>query len=305
MIDVLLLGTSGMMPLPGRWLSSVLIRANGELILFDCGEGTQIPMRQFGWGFRRLSAICLSHWHADHVAGLPGLLHTVANSDRTEPLQIFGPIETLRVVRGLREIAPVLPYQVEVIELNGGERFELPGGLIGSVIRGEHHVPSLMYRVDLPRAPRFLVERAEALGVPRDRWNELQHGMSVEVDGRTIEPDSVAGFPRPGVSFGYMTDTRPVPEAPAFFHDVDLLVSEGTYGDPSYEEKAIANTHMTFGEAATIAKQAHARALWLTHFSPSISDPEADKAFASAIFPNVTIGRSGLTAALRFRDEAE
>src|SRR5947209_5652215 len=101
MIDLLLLGTGGMMPLPQRWLSSLLVRCEGELILFDCGEGTQVPMQSFGWGFRRLSAICLSHWHADHVAGLPGILHTIANSNRTEPLTIYGPAETLRVVRGL------------------------------------------------------------------------------------------------------------------------------------------------------------------------------------------------------------
>lgn len=302
MIDALLLGTSGMMPLPDRWLSALLIRARGELILFDCGEGTQIPMRAFGWGFRRVCAICLSHWHADHVAGLPGLLHTIANSGRTEPLLITGPVETARVVAGLRVIAPVLPYPVEVIELTGGESFELPGRLSGRVLAGVHHVPSLMYRIDMPRAPRFLPERARDLGVPMEKWSELQNGASVETSDRIVTPAQVLGPPRQGISLGYMTDTRPVPAAPEFFRDVDLLVSEGTYGDPELKDKAVQNTHMTFGEAAEIAQKADAKALWLTHFSPSLADPEADKGFATSIFPNATIGFSGLTTSLRFRD---
>jgi ribonuclease Z len=301
-IDALLLGTSGMMPLPDRWLSALLIRSRGELILFDCGEGTQIPMRSFGWGFRRLSAICLSHWHADHVAGLPGLLHTVANSGRTEPLLITGPVETIRVVDGLRAIAPVLPYRVDVVELTGDETFPLPGGLTASVLKGVHHVPSLMYRVDLSRAPRFLPEQARELGVPTNQWSALQNGEAIEVEGQVVRPEDVLGPPRPGISLGYMTDTRPVPAAPHFFRDVDLLVSEGTYGDPAFEEKAIQNTHMTFGEAATIAKAANAGLLWLTHFSPSLADPEADRRFAAEIFPDTVIGWSGLTTTLRFRD---
>jgi len=302
MIDLLLLGTSGMMPLPGRWLSSLLVRSGGDLILFDCGEGTQIPMQQFGWGFRRVGAICLSHWHADHVAGLPGLLHTIANSGRTETIKIYGPVETARVVRGLREIAPQLPYEVEVIELHGGERFELTGSLRCAAIPGFHHVPSLIYRIDLDRARQFLVSRAETLGVPRQRWHDLQSGNPITVDGRTIEPADVLGPPRTGVSFGLMTDTRPVPEASAFLRNVDLLVSEGTYGDSALQAKAIANRHLTFAEAATIAKDAAAGTLWLTHFSPSIANPEEFRSFATDIFSAVEIGFSGLTASLRFRD---
>jgi ribonuclease Z len=302
MIDLLLLGTSGMMPLPGRWLSSLLVRSGGDLILFDSGEGTQIPMQQSGWGFRRVGVICLSHWHADHVAGLPGLLHTIANSGRTEPMRIYGPIGTADVVHGLRVIAPQLPYPIEVAELTGGERFDLTGALSASVIPGAHRVPSLIYRVDLPRAPQFLVERAEALGVPRERWSHLQAGGSVELNGRTIQSAEVMGPPRIGVSLGFMTDTRPVPGVAEFFAGVDLIVSEGTYGDSAMRDKAITNKHMTFAEAAEIARDAGAGRLWLTHFSPSIADPDEFKPFATAIFPATEIGYSGLTASLRFRD---
>ena len=155
MIDLLLLGTGGMLPLPGRWLSSLLLRCRGELVLFDCGEGTQIPWRLTGWGFRRLGAICLSHCHADHVAGLPGLLHALANADRVEPVDLFGPLGTAAVVAGLRTIAPHLPFDLRVAELAGGEAFPLPGGLTGRVAAGEHGVPCLAYRVELERARRF------------------------------------------------------------------------------------------------------------------------------------------------------
>jgi ribonuclease Z len=157
-IDAVLLGTGGMLPLPGRWLSSLLIRANGEMILFDCGEGTQISWRERGWGFRRLAAICISHTHADHIAGLPGLLHTVANAGRVEPIDLFGPAGTAAVVRGLRTIAPVLPFDLRVTELDGEGAFPLPAGLVGSCAPGIHGLPVLAYRVDLPRARAFLPE---------------------------------------------------------------------------------------------------------------------------------------------------
>jgi ribonuclease Z len=303
MIDFLLLGTGAMTPLPNRWLSSLLVRCQGQLVLFDCGEGTQIPWRAFGWGFRNLSAICFSHWHADHIAGLPGLLHSIANSGRTEPIAICGPVETRRVVDGLRSIAPHLPFDVQVHELAAGDRAALPAGMTASVIAGQHRVPSLIYRVDLPRAPRFDREAAERLGIPVTLWKTLRDGQSALVDGRTVSPENVLGGSRPGLSFGYMTDTRPVPDAGAFLYGVDLLVSEGTYGDSAKLPKAIANMHMTYAEVATIAREAGAKRLWLTHFSPAMDDPELWAGNAEAIFPATTIGHSGLTLSLAFPDD--
>ncbi|MGI8477383.1 MAG: ribonuclease Z [Thermomicrobiales bacterium] len=303
MIDFLLLGTGAMMPLPDRWLSSLLVRSGRDLILFDCGEGTQIPWRTHHWGFRSLSSICLTHWHADHVAGLPGLLHTVANAGRTEPLRIFGPVETERVVAGLRAIAPDLPFAVEVGELRGGDRFTLPGALGGRVLDGDHRVPCLLYRVDLGRAPRFLVERARELAVPQSDWGRLQAGGTVMVGGCAITSADVMGPERPGVSFGLITDSRPVPGAAGFFHGVDLLVSEGTYGDSADGWKAVRNKHMTFAEAAQIAADARAKALWLTHFSPAMARPEDFLAEATDRFANTTVGTAGLTTTLRFADD--
>jgi ribonuclease Z len=303
MIDFLLLGTGAMLPLPDRWLSSLLVRCDGELTLFDCGEGTQIPWRRFGWGFRRLSAICISHWHADHVAGLPGVLLSLANADRTEPVAIYGPEQTADLVARLRAIAPILPFDVAVHELTGGDRFYLPGGLHASVLTGDHRVPCLVYRADLPRARRFDPDRARDLAIPIDLWRPLQRGETVTWPTGTATPADVLGPDRPGVSFGFATDTRPTPAMPAFFAGVDLLICEGTYGDSADLPKAIQNKHMTFAEAATLARDSHAGALWLTHFSPAMEDPAAYLDRATAIFPTTTLGSSGLTGSVKFSDD--
>jgi ribonuclease Z len=303
MIDLLLLGTGGMLPLPDRWLSSLLVRCGGELTLFDCGEGTQIPWKRFGWGFRRVSAICISHTHADHVAGLPGLLLALANSDREEPVAIYGPVGTARVVAGLRTIAPVLPYELRVLELADGDRFPLPGGLQGCVVAGEHGLPCLAYRLDVARGRRFDPERATALGVPLPLWRPLQRGESVSWPGGRAAPDDVLGPPRRGLAVAYVTDTRPVAALQAFLAGVDLLVCEGTYGDPADLPKAVERGHMTFREAATLARDAEASALWLTHFSPALDQPDAYLPEATTNFPNTTIGYSGLTASLTFPDD--
>ena len=303
MIDAVLLGTGGMLPLPDRWLASLVIRVNGHLTLFDCGEGTQIAWRESGWGFRRLGAVCISHTHADHIAGLPGLLHAVANAGRTEPISVIGPTGTADVVSALRTIAPVLPYEVLITELRGGECFPLPGGLIGSCELGDHALPVLAYRADLARRRAFLPERARALKIPIELWKQLQAGESVSWTGGTASPDAVLGPPRSGVSIAYVTDTRPVSKLPQFLQAVDLLVCEGTYGSDEDLPKAIRNRHMTFREAGGLAMRANARHLWVTHFSPALEDPAAFMANAGDVFPKAVIGHDGLTIRLPFSDE--
>ncbi len=304
MIDLLLLGTGAMQPLPDRWLSSLLVRVDGELVLFDCGEGTQIPWKTFGWGFRRLGAICLSHWHADHIAGLPGLLHAVANAGRTETVHLVGPVGIARIVAGLRVIAPHLPYELAVRELADGEAFPLPGGLAGRAIIGLHRdVPCLGYRVDLARARPFDPGAAVALGVPQPLWGRLQRGEPVTWSGGRATPEDVLGAPRRGLAFGYLTDTRPLPTMAPFFADVDLLVCEGTYAEDA--AKATRHGHMSFAEAAAIARGAGAGALWLTHFGAAVSDPAADLHHATAVFPRTVPGYSGLTASLVFGERGQ
>jgi ribonuclease Z len=302
MIDIALVGTGGMMPLPRRWLSSLLVRVGGDVILFDCGEGTQIAWRATGWSFRRLSAICISHTHSDHIAGLPGLLHTVSNTGRTEPITIYGPVGVAAVVQGLRVIAPQLPFPVEVRELASGDTFPLPEGVQGSCAAGEHALPVLAYRIDLARKRRFLADRARALGIPTSAWRTLQDGQPVTLGDHTIDPDEVMGPARAGISVAYVTDTRPTPGIAELITGVTVLVCEGNYGDNADAEKAVRNQHMTFREAATLARDAGVQQLWITHFSPGVDNPQAFAGNAQEIFPGAIIGHDGMTTSLAFPD---
>jgi ribonuclease Z len=270
------------------------------MVLLDCGEGTQVQMRRFHWGFRRLDAICLSHLHADHVGGLPGLFHTVAHAGRTEPMQIYGPPGTVRAVEGLRVIAPHLPYDVKIHELQPGDTFALPNGLRARTAGGEHRLPCLAYRFDLARQPAFDTSRAEALGVPMQAWSRLQDGDAVDVDGRTVHPADVLGEPRLGIDLGFVTDTRPTAAIRALMQEVDLLVAESTYQSDEEAGKAIENGHMTVREACDLARSVDARELWLTHFSATIENPEELLPLAQSVFPRVVIGHAGLSTTLAY-----
>jgi ribonuclease Z len=300
MIDICLLGTYGMMPMPGRWLSCALVRCGASLTLFDCGEGTQVPWKSLGWGFRQLGAICLTHMHADHVAGLPGVLFMVAHAERTEPLDIYGPPGTAYVVEGLRRIAADLPFPIHIHELKSGEQFELPSELHGSCIAASHGVPCLAYRVELERKPLFQLEQAQALGLPVQLWSRLQHGETVQHNGQTVIPAQVLGPPRRGISLAFITDTRPTTALSQFARDVDLLVCESTYDDPEDLPLARAHAHMLAEEAAALAQAAGAHALILTHFSPKISDVSIAERTARRIFTNTRSGRDGMVVTLEY-----
>ncbi|GAC1354292.1 MAG: ribonuclease Z [Ktedonobacteraceae bacterium] len=300
MIDICLLGTCGMMPLPNRWLSCALVRNGATLTLIDCGEGTQIPWKALGWGFRQLGAICLTHMHADHVAGLPGVLFMVAHAGRTEPLDIYGPVGTTYVIEGLRRIAAELPFPIHIHELKGGEAFDLPGNLRGSCATAAHGIPCLAYRAELARKPAFQVEKAQALGLPVQLWSRLQHGERVEYNGQTIIPAQVLGEPRRGISFAFITDTRPTKTLVALAHDVDLLICESMYDDPEDIPLARTHAHMYAEESAGIARDAAAHALVLTHFSPKINDPSQAEKAARRVFPHTRAARDGMVITLDF-----
>ncbi|BCL81004.1 ribonuclease Z [Ktedonobacteria bacterium brp13] len=300
MIDICLLGTCGMMPLPGRWLSSALVRCGPALTLFDCGEGTQIPWKSLGWGFRQVGAICLSHMHADHVAGLPGVLFMIAHAGRTEPLDIYGPVGTQYVVDGLRRIAAELPFPIHIHELKGGEQFELPGGLQASCAPATHGIPCLAYRADLARRPEFQAEKARALDLPVQLWSRLQHGETLTHDGRRITPAQVLGPPRRGISFAYITDTRPTEVLNELARDVDLLICESMYDQAEDLPLARANAHMLATESAGIAKAANAQALVLTHFSPKISNPSFAEKAARTVFAKTRAAHDGMVITLDF-----
>lgn len=303
MIDLLLLGNGAMKPLPNRWLSSTLVRVGNQLMLLDCGEGTQIVYRTFGWGFKQLSTIILSHYHADHVAGLPGIIFSLAEAGRTEPVDIYGPAGTIQVVQGLAVIMPYLRFDLTVHELADGDRFTLANGLHGVVAAGDHRgTPVLAWRFELDRAGRFDAAAAMRLDVPRDRWSELQRGGTVQVGDRLVESSAVMGPPRRGLVFAFNTDTRPVPAHTEIARDADLLINEATYLDPADQEKAITHHHMSLAEACALARAANVKRLLLTHFSGATDDPLAYTDAARALFAGAAIGYSGWRSTLSFGD---
>lgn len=291
------------MPLPNRWLSALLLRCEGHTLLIDCGEGTQISWRHTGWSFRDLDTILLTHLHADHVTGLPGVLYSLAFAERTEPLHILGPRGTRRIVKAFYSVIPFLPFPVEVEEFEHLMDYALPGGLTLHALPVKHRVPCFAYRVERPRSRRFEPERARALGIPIQLWRTLQHGEVVEVGGRRVYPDEVLGPPRRGITVAFVTDTRPTPELPDFISGADLLICEGMYGDPSDLPRAIERGHMVFHEAAELARAGGVHQLWLTHFSPSLTNPEQWLPLAQSIFPATTIGPVHQTATLRYPED--
>ena len=304
MIDLCLLGTGGAMPLPERALSALLFRVNGTLSLIDCGEGTQVSMRRLGWGFRALGTIFISHFHGDHVGGLPGLLLTLGNAGRDEPVDVYGPPGIRRIVRALLSIAPYLPFTVNVHEVRAPAEFRV-GELAVRVLSLEHSVPCIGYRFSVERSRPFLPDRASALGIPVAHWKKLQRGRRVRIGNRTIAPDDVLGSHRRGLSFAFITDTNPIDPIVDFARDVDLMICEANYAQEADRPKARERRHMLFSEAAELARRSSARRLWLTHYSASIAHPADHLPVATAVFPGTELGEDLKTTTLRFQDEVD
>lgn len=300
MLDVCLLGTGGMMPLPYRWLTSLLTRCDGSNILIDCGEGTQIALKQRGWSPKPIDIICFTHYHADHISGLPGLLLTMGNAERTEPVTMIGPKGLERVVGALRMIAPELPFPIHFIELTEPREQMNIGPYVIDAYRVNHNVICYGYAISIPRKGRFDVERAKAQGIPQQFWSRLQKGEQIEHNGRVLTPDMVLGENRKGIKVVYCTDTRPVPVIAEYARDADLFICEGMYGEDGKEAKAREYKHMTFYEAANLAKEANPKEMWLTHYSPSLTRPEEFMDKTKEIFPRTKAARDGFTAELGF-----
>ncbi len=303
MVDVCLLGCGGMMPLPQRRLSALLYRFNGHMILIDCGEGTQVSIKQAGWGFKYIDAICLTHFHADHIAGLPGLLLTLGNAGRAEPLTLIGPPGLAYVVNGLTVISPNLPFDLNIIELPASKGSQIQiGNVTVRSLPADHSVPCFAYHLEIKRPGLFHAEHARELGIPLACWRRLQAGETVDIDGRHFEPGMVLGPPRRGIKVSYCTDTRPVKELPAFCSQSDLLICEGMYGEDELLPVAIEKHHMIFSEAAELAKASASGELWLTHYSPSLKDPEQFIGRAGSIFSHSHAGHDLKTKTLKYTD---
>lgn len=303
MLDVCLLGTSGMMPLPRRALTSLMTRFNGSSLLIDCGEGTQVSIREKGWSVNPIDTICFTHYHGDHVSGIPGLLLSMGNADRKAPLTMIGPKGLAKVINSLRVIAPGLPFDINYIELyEPVERLEMKGYIL-EAFKVNHSVTCYGYNIIIPRGGKFSVERAKALGIPVNLWNPLQKGNVVEYEGEIYTSDMVLGEPRKGIKVTYCTDTRPMPLISEMAKNADLFVCEGMYGEKEKEEKAKQNRHMTIYEAADIGRAANVKEQWLTHYSPSFVRVDQYMDEVTKIFDRVVPGKDRKSITLDFEEE--
>ncbi len=302
MLDICLVGTGGMMPLPYRWLTSLFARCEGSSMMIDCGEGTQIALKETGWSVKPVDVICFTHYHADHISGLPGLLLTMGNAERTEPLLMVGPKGLEKVVNSLRVIAPELPFPIIFQELTQKQEQFSCGPFHIRAFRVQHNIVCYGYSLSINRIGKFNLEKALSLGLPKQLWNPLQKGNQVEYEGKIYTPDMVLGEPRRGLKVTYCTDTRPIPLIAEEARDSDLFICEGMYGEKEKEAKAREYKHMTMYEAARLAKEADVGELWLTHYSPSLTYPENYADGVKKIFPNTVISRDGQMKELKFED---
>ena len=303
MLDVCLLGTSGMMPLPKRLLTAFMTRYNGSSVLIDCGEGTQIAIKKKGWSFKPIDVICFTHFHADHISGLPGLLLTMGNAERTEDLTIIGPKGVENVVNSLRVIAPELPFKINFIEINKNiEKFIINGYKI-TAFKVNHNVTCYGYKIEIERNGKFMIDKANEYNIPKKYWSRLQNGEIIHEDGKEYTPDMVLGEKRKGLKVVYCTDTRPLPVISEMACRADLFVCEGMYGEKGKEAKAKEYKHMTFYEAAKLAKAAKPKQMWLTHYSPSLIKPEEFMNEVKKIYPHSYPGKDGKSLELLFEED--
>ncbi len=288
-----ILGSGGAFPTARRMLPAVALLREGEMFIFDCGEGTQLQLGKSRLGWARLKAILISHLHGDHVLGLPGLLMTMSMGDRSEPLLIYGPPGLRDFVELTRKsLRFALTYPLEIREIEGGEVLRQPEYVI-EAIPARHRVFTLAYRlVEFPRPGRFHLEKARELKIPSGPlYKKLQSGEEITLPtGRVVKPEEVLGPPRPGRKVVYLIDTRPFPEEVEFARGADLLIHDGMFDD-ELEEEAGRRGHSTTRQAAEMARKAHVKKLILVHVSPRYQNIQTLLPPAREVFANTRIAR--------------
>lgn len=303
MLEVSLLGTGGMVPLYYRYLTALYTRCNGSNILIDCGEGTQMALSKKGWSNVSTDIICFTHFHADHISGLPGFLLSMANGGRVKPVTLIGPRGLERMVKSLCVIATDLPFALRFKELNESYEKMISGPYEIEAFKVNHSIDCYGYKISVPRVGKFDVDKANECGLPAEYWGNLQRGENVWYNGKEYVPSMVLGAPRRGIYVTYVTDTRPTDNMIEFAKDVDLFICEGMYGDESDDYKAVEKKHMTFIEAANIGMEAQPRKMWLTHYSPSMKKPLDYIDSARAIFSDIMAARDGWEVLLKYSEE--
>jgi len=289
-LKVIFLGTSGSMPTPQRGSSSVVVRRGRELLMFDCGEGTQRQMVKAHIGFQRPMKIFISHLHGDHVLGLPGMLQSMSLMRREKPLHIYGPTGLVDYIKAFSDSLggptfPVIIYEIKepgiIIEI---DEYRI------IAVEAKHRSTAWSYGIyESPRPGRFHPKKARKLGVPEgELWGKLQKGEVIEHDGRKIDSIQVTDPPRPGRRIIYSGDTSPTEGLLKLSRNADLLIHEATFLD-ELADRAAEDGHTTALQAAQLAKEAMVELLVLTHISSRYPDPEVVKAEASKVFSNVLV----------------
>lgn len=306
MIRLTFLGTAAARPTVGRNVSSLSVQREGDLYLFDCGEGTQRQMMRYGTGFN-VGAVFVTHVHADHLLGIPGLLRTMALQGRTDPITLYGPAGSTRVLKSVASLgADRVKFHVRVEECRPGEGLSA-GGYRVEAFEVEHGTTAVGWAlVEDARPGRFDVELARELGVPEGPlFGRLHRGEDVEVEGRTISAARLVGPPRPGRTVVYSGDTRPCASTVRRAQGADLLVHEATFAEEE-RERAHQTFHSTAVDAARVARDAGVERLVLTHLSARYADdPRPIEAEAREVFPTARVARDGLVIEIPLRGGVE
>ena len=306
MIDICLLGTSALLPLPDRALTAASLTCAGHTILFDCGEGTQTSARKHGASLLKIDLIALTHYHGDHIFGLPGLMQTMFCMGRTEPLYITGPAGLAAELAPILRLAGGLSYDVRLLEM-GSEPVKLCRFIKGwpeesylSAFATRHRVTSQGYCFRLERAGKFQPENAQRLKIPVNMWSRLQKGENIELDGKVIYPHQVMGERRNGIKFVFTGDTSPCENIVSAAKNADLMICEATYAEDEQAQLALERGHMNFDMASKCASDAAVKRLWLAHYSQLIKTPEEYLPMAAKNFPEAECGTDGKRITLLF-----
>ncbi|MBR5513273.1 MAG: ribonuclease Z [Ruminococcus sp.] len=300
MVNVTLIGTGGMLPLPDRWLTSLWLEYNGKACLIDCGEGTQIAIAQHKLKLSHLDTILITHTHADHISGLAGLLLSLGNCGKTDTLKIYGYTGITEIIRQLLCICPVLPFRIEIVELpiNTKSSF-MWNDIVISSLPLDHSIDCLGYSFVLNRKAVFAPEKAKALGIDVKYWKTLHSGKSIDINAKTITPDMVTAESRSPIKVSYITDTRYFGGLEEFAANSDLLICEGMYGDDEYIIKMREKGHMVFSQSGKLAINSHSKRLWLTHYSPALTNPYDYEEFMKKLFPETIISSDSQSITLK------
>ena len=301
------LGCGGMMPLPYRHLTSVLVRREGELFLFDGGEGTQVSLRRLNLKWKKINAVFVSHTHADHVTGLPGILMLSSQVDRDDPLYIYGPPKIAEYIESSRRVLDMyINYPIVVREITAPCVVHEGDGFYIRAFPLQHTKTCVGYTLEeLDRPGQFDPEAARRLNVPcGPLWSKLQSGQSVQAaDGTAVQPEQVLGPSRPGRKFSYITDTLYLPSIAQEVKGSDLLICEGMFAE-AVADQAREKKHMTARQAAVIARDAQAKKLALIHYSPRYTDYELQvlQKEASEVFSQTVLTKDRMVFDIPYED---